>query len=196
MAVGVGGVRVAVALGTAVAVGVGSAVAVALGVTVRAGVGSEVDPPLHAANTSRLMGTTRNNTYRFMSSSSIRHGAIGLLHDVSASLSHLFAQGSTSADLLLMSPEYRQEAITVIRAAEQEREAMGVGTFNGRFSTFSTDAITPANYEVVYAIIERWNGLDLVSRLPFFSKVNLRTHAEDLRRMGFRVSQKRIDVVD
>ena len=60
MAVGVGGVRVAVALGTAVAVGVGSAVAVALGVAVRAGVGSGVDPPLQAADTSRPIGTTRN----------------------------------------------------------------------------------------------------------------------------------------
>lgn len=107
----------------------------------------------------------------------------------SAALRHLFAQGSTSADLFLMSPEYGQEALNVIREAEQDCEASEVTPFNGRVSTFSTDGITPSEYKVVYTVIERWDGEDFVNRLPFFSKVNLRRHADDLRRMGFRVSR-------
>lgn len=114
----------------------------------------------------------------------------------SSSLSHLYAQGSTSADLFLMSPEYRQRALDVVRAVEQEREGTSESPFVGRFSTFSSNMITPSDYEVVYAVIERWKGQDFVDRLPFFSKVNLRRHADDLRRMGFKVSHKRIDIAD
>jgi uncharacterized protein (TIGR04141 family) len=117
----------------------------------------------------------------------------------SSSLSHLFAQGYVSADLFLMSAEYREVTRQKILEAEQERATAAEDpTFHGRFSgLFNFDAANPATLEVVYGIIAPWSGggRSLVEALPFFSKVNLRRHTDDLRRMGYRVTYKRINVV-
>jgi uncharacterized protein (TIGR04141 family) len=113
----------------------------------------------------------------------------------SSSLSHLFSQGFVSGDLLLMSQEYREKVLSKIQEAEKLRAAQeGDPGFNGRFATFSVAGISPNDFEVVYAIIAKWDGRDLVEALPFFSKVNLRRFTEDLHRMGFKVSYKRIQV--
>lgn len=107
----------------------------------------------------------------------------------SSALSHLFAQGAVSGDLLLMSRQFREKTLeTIARAAGVK------GVSLSSFSTFDIDGITPSRHEIVYGIIERWKGRSLVKALPFFSKVNLRRHGEDLRRMGYRVSYRRIDV--
>lgn len=114
----------------------------------------------------------------------------------SSSLSHLFAQGSVSADLFLMSEEYRRATLDKIK--EQEKSSAideDDNNYKGRFSTFSVSGIAPGDYEVVYAIVAKWNGRSLVQSLPFFSKVNLRRHYEDLRRMGYKVSMAKIEVV-
>ena len=110
----------------------------------------------------------------------------------SSSLSHLFGQGAVSGDLFLMNPEFRAVALSQVQAAEQARGP----TFAGRFATFDLASLTPQDYEVVYAIIEKWKDKGLSQRLPFFSKVNLRHHTSDLRRMGFRVTHARIEVTD
>jgi uncharacterized protein (TIGR04141 family) len=107
----------------------------------------------------------------------------------SSSLSHLFAQGSVSADVLLMSSQYREKAIAAI---EDAAKAKGVRA--APFLGFGLDSVTPSRHEIVYGIIESWKGRSLVDALPFFSKVNLRRHTEDLRRMGYRVSYSRINV--
>ena len=107
----------------------------------------------------------------------------------SSSLSHLFAQGTVSADLLLMSREYREKTIEAIEKAAQSK-----GVRSDPFMTFDVDSVTPSRHEIVYGIIESWNGRSLTEALPFFSKVNLRRHSEDLRRMGYRVSYRKIDV--
>jgi uncharacterized protein (TIGR04141 family) len=115
----------------------------------------------------------------------------------SSSLSHLFAQGFVSADLFLMSAEYRTVTRErIVRAEEARAISSGDLGFRGRFSTlFDFDSPTPSNVEVVYGIVARWGGRSMADALPFFSKVNLRRHAEDLRRMAYRVSYKRIHVV-
>ena len=46
----------------------------------------------------------------------------------------------------------------------------------------------PAQFEVVYAIIEDWGGRTPAAALPFFSKINLREVANNLRARGFRVA--------
>ena len=69
-------------------------------------------------------------------------------------------------------------------------------TFIGRFSTFDVDGITAGNHEVVYAIVGKWQGRTASEALSFFSKVNLRRHVEDLRRMAYPVSLARVDVED
>ncbi len=105
----------------------------------------------------------------------------------SSSLSHLFAQGVVSADLFLMSAEYRDKAKERIKRAEAG---------GARFSSFDVQGINSTEYQIVYAIIANWHGRTLVQALPFFSKVNLRRQAEQLRRMGYKVEYKRIKVND
>lgn len=113
--------------------------------------------------------------------------------DGSASLSHLFAQGLNSADLIVTSPEFRELALKVIEKAEAARaKATGDEAFVGRFRVFEPDRIAARDYEVVYAIHADWADKGFES-LPFFSKITLRNAADDLRRLGFRVSVKRIE---
>lgn len=113
----------------------------------------------------------------------------------SSDLSHLFAQGTVSADLLLMSPEYRNKTSDMIIAAENDRaEATGDGDFGGRFPRFGAGAIQPRDYEIVYAVVAKWKNRPPSVALPFFSKVNLRRHANDLKRRGFPVSFARVEV--
>ena len=69
------------------------------------------------------------------------------------------------------------------------------GEYHIRYSRYYSENIRPIDYEVSYAIVAKWRGRDLVQALPFFSKVNLRRHVEDLRRMGYKMSMARIDVV-
>jgi uncharacterized protein (TIGR04141 family) len=91
----------------------------------------------------------------------------------SAGLSHLFAQGSVSARLYRESEPYREFADSAIR-----RHWPRQGRIAPRF---------------VYAI-----GLDrrraLPEGLPFFSRVHLRTHVQEIRRHGFDVALTAIPI--
>ena len=107
----------------------------------------------------------------------------------SASLSHLFSQGYVSGDLFVTSQEYRAAVAVEIAAAEADK---GSGPIFSNALDF--DAPDPAAIEVVYAVVANWDGDSVVERLPFFSKVNLRRHATDLRRLGYEVTFKRIDI--
>lgn len=108
----------------------------------------------------------------------------------SSSLSHLFAQGLVSADLLLMNDEFRSKANERIKAVEKKRHEG-----NGFSSLFPPDGVLkPREFTVVYGIIADWNGRPLDKALPFFSKVNLRRYVQDLTRMGYQVAYQRIDI--
>lgn len=112
----------------------------------------------------------------------------------SSSLSHLFAQGSVSADLLLMSPEFRRKLDIQIKAAENLRaEQTKDDVFKGKFRRFKDVNVDPRNHEIVYAIAAQWKSRKLVEALPFFSKINLRRHVEELRRMGYNVTFAKIE---
>ncbi len=116
-------------------------------------------------------------------------------HGSSSDLSHLFAQGSTSAVLFLNSKDYREAALSQMKKSEEERaEATGDQSFKGRFSTFNPDSIDPIDFEVSYAIIDEWDGKKF-EKLPFFSKVTLRKNVDDLRRMGYKVTVACINIV-
>ncbi len=112
----------------------------------------------------------------------------------SSALSHLFGQGAVSGDLLLMDRSFRAAALKKIEAAAKLKLGKVAGDEAGRFASFDLDSVTPSGHQVVYAVIAKWNGRSPADALPFFSKVNLRRHAEDLRRMGYRVSFKKIEV--
>ena len=98
----------------------------------------------------------------------------------SKALSHLFAQGSVSAELLLSDDDFRKETAKGV--------AKVAGSRASKFPTFGAIP-KPQDIEVVYAVIERWSsGEHPAHRLPFFSKVNLRRHIQDLKARGVRVS--------
>lgn len=107
----------------------------------------------------------------------------------SSSLSHLFAQGLVSADLLLTNEEFRERAHQRIKGLEKRRHV------SNKFSVLlpPDKGITPSHFTVVYGIITPRKERFLSELLPFFSKINLRRCAQDLRRRGFRVACKKID---
>lgn len=86
----------------------------------------------------------------------------------SATLSHLFAQGTVSARLLL-EQEFRQELLN---------------KYPGLPGNVIQVATPPAAVEVVFGIICE-SGRALPAGLPFFSKVRLVESARELKRMGY-----------
>lgn len=107
-------------------------------------------------------------------------------HLGSSDLSHLFSQGLVSAELLQMSPAFRGAAI------EKVREVSGA---SNRFDLFHEATLTPTDFQVVFAVAERWRNRRPAEALPFFSKVNLREVTTNLRSRGFGVAFDRIDAV-
>ncbi len=86
-------------------------------------------------------------------------------HFASRGISHLLAQATGSAEMLQMDREFRERAATLI--SKHDSEALFEGWFSD--APFETRA-----FEVVLAIIGRWNGRSASKALPFLSKVNLR----------------------
>jgi uncharacterized protein (TIGR04141 family) len=104
-------------------------------------------------------------------------------HLGSSDLSHLFAQGVVSAELLQSSVEFRRVAADRIAEAASGRAG---------FDFVSEGSITTSDFEIVYAIAARWNGRTFTDALPFFSKVNLREAATNLTSRGFNVAVQQI----
>ena len=109
----------------------------------------------------------------------------------SSSLSHLFAQGVVSAELLLMDPHFRGEVATLLANKSNNPDKKLTGSGASKISDFEWihgERFEPHACEVVYAIMtKRFSGMRK-DELPFFSKVNLRMRCNELRRMGFRYS--------
>jgi uncharacterized protein (TIGR04141 family) len=103
----------------------------------------------------------------------------------SAGLSHLFAQGVTSASVLQESPEFRQRA--------QARITTEAGERSGSFAFFSDTGLETRSFTVVYGIIGRWDGRSASAALPFFSKVNLREAVTNLKNRDYRIALAPID---
>jgi uncharacterized protein (TIGR04141 family) len=104
-------------------------------------------------------------------------------HLGSSDLSHLFSQGFVSADLLQMSPQFRQ----VVKEKIEELDS------SGAFGFIDGSPIIPSEYEVVYVIVAAWRGRTLAEGLPFFSKVNLVRTVTDLAGRGFNVGHVCVD---
>jgi uncharacterized protein (TIGR04141 family) len=95
----------------------------------------------------------------------------------SSTLSHLFSQGVTSAELLLQSPEFRAEARQI------------ASSLDGDFADVLPSARPERDeYEISYVVITRSRREDAPLTLPFFSLVSLRAAAQRLQGFGFRVS--------
>lgn len=100
----------------------------------------------------------------------------------SATLSHLFAQGSVSFRLLANHSDYRTQILS--RVADR-----------GWDMPFSASDINQrGNLCCVYVVTTQAPG-HIADCIPFFSKVNLRTHKEIIEAMGFRVAACTVRVV-
>lgn len=94
----------------------------------------------------------------------------------SAGLSHLFAQGSISAEILLGDKEFRIEARKVLKkvhAGLQDTVPL---------NNFKSDGV-----EIIFLILGE-DSVSLKDNLPFFSKVNLSKAFENLSQRGFEVA--------
>ncbi len=96
----------------------------------------------------------------------------------SATLSHLFAQGTVPAEAFLRDPEFRRLVREVVADVNGEFEGL-----------IPEDRPNPQEYEIVYAIIAAPGGAWPQS-LPFFSQLHLRQAAQRLQTLGYNVSTK------
>ncbi|CAI1529025.1 TPA: TIGR04141 family sporadically distributed protein [Serratia fonticola] len=99
----------------------------------------------------------------------------------SAGLSHLFAQGSVSAEILLGDKEFRKEARKVLKRVNA-----------GLQDSVSLDNFKSDGVEIVFLILGE-DSKSLKNNLPFFSKVNLSKAFENLSQRGFEVTIAGVD---
>jgi len=104
----------------------------------------------------------------------------------SSVLSHLFPQGPVSADLLLNNTAFRDGAQARVAQAIRNHSRLPPADATALGGLFATH-VNPSALRVVYVIGIDKAGRPLEAALPFFSKVNLRAHAERIRSMGFGV---------
>ncbi len=100
----------------------------------------------------------------------------------SSTLSHLFSQGTVSAETFLSDKKFREDFRGKL-----------TGTDSAIARAIPDSRPDPAQFEVVYAIIAK-NGSGWPKSLPFFSKLNLRQASHRLQLLGFKVSLLRIGV--
>ncbi|MFP1792356.1 TIGR04141 family sporadically distributed protein [Lonsdalea quercina] len=99
----------------------------------------------------------------------------------SAGLSHLFAQGSVSAEILLGDKEFRKQARKVLkRVSDGLQDSVPL-------ENFKSDGV-----EIVFLILGE-ESPSLKNNLPFFSKVNLSKAFENLSQRGFDVTIAGVD---
>lgn len=109
----------------------------------------------------------------------------------SATLSHLFAQGSVSATTFVNDGVFRSQLREVIESEiPPESRADWL-----RLVPSSDELVNRSQYSVVFAVIANSTrkGRDW---LPFFSKLNLMQQGRQLSSMGFTVAIARIPIVD
>jgi uncharacterized protein DUF6119 len=87
-----------------------------------------------------------------------------------------------SAQLLQEEEDFR------IEAARIAEEVSG-----SRWTFFLVPEIAPFAFEVVYGIIADWRGRSLSEALPLFSKINLRSFAQQLKGRYFKVGCCQVD---
>lgn len=102
----------------------------------------------------------------------------------SATLSHLFSQGSVSADAFLRDAGVRREVQLKLKKLKK----------NQHCALIPTKRPAPADFEVVFAVLAK-DGATWPPRLPFFSAVNLMHHATRIQNSGFKVSLQHVKQV-
>jgi uncharacterized protein (TIGR04141 family) len=72
----------------------------------------------------------------------------------SSSLSHLFAQGYVSAELLQENSEYRLESLSTIQKQEKAKAFPPASSYIGKFSLFDNKPIEQGKFEVPYVSLQ------------------------------------------
>lgn len=99
----------------------------------------------------------------------------------SSTLSHLFAQGVTSAELLLSDEEFRKKAVQLV-SSHNKKYAKAVPSSLG----------ARQEIEVAYVVLSRSKRKDRPYGLPFFSLVSLQAAAQRLGNAGIKVHVQEI----
>ncbi|OAH25725.1 hypothetical protein AYJ10_11130 [Serratia marcescens] len=100
----------------------------------------------------------------------------------SSGLSHLFAQGNVSAELILSDDEFRKGARKVLQKEFGKKE----------MALIPEKGIKSSDYEIVFLIMGSKREC-VKEKLPFFSKVNLANTYSNLIQKGFKVSITGVD---
>ncbi|ENW08186.1 TIGR04141 family sporadically distributed protein [Acinetobacter beijerinckii] len=93
----------------------------------------------------------------------------------SAGLSHLFAQGSVSAEVMLGDKAFRKQARKVLRGIAPDATEL-----------VPIDGLKSTDYEIVFLILGD-DSVNIKQHLPFFSKVNLTLVFDNLSQRGYKV---------
>lgn len=96
----------------------------------------------------------------------------------SSVLSHLFSQGTVSGELFCSDSTFRYEVNEILPTSHKLKD------WNSR----------PQGHEVVFGIMSRYGGDKL--DLPFFSKLTLKQTYAKLIAFGYRVSVKKIQIIN
>jgi uncharacterized protein (TIGR04141 family) len=94
----------------------------------------------------------------------------------SSGLSHLFAQGSVSAEVMIADKQFRKEARKVLKKVHADAVDLVL-----------LDNPKSSDYEVVFLILGE-GAATIKDNLPFFSKVNLANVYDSLSQRGFKVA--------
>lgn len=107
----------------------------------------------------------------------------------SATLSHLFAQGSVSATTFSSDGTFRDEIRKVIAEVQDDEDR----TSWLELVPPGTDVVDRSRYCVTYAVVanSRRQGR---AWLPFFSKLNLMQQGRQLEAYGYRIALGRVEV--
>jgi uncharacterized protein (TIGR04141 family) len=152
------------------------------------------------------IATTRPNDYLLLDAKIVRPGGASsgiefcdllgndgtLIHvkrkSRSATLSHLFAQGTVSATSLMSDPEFR----TGVRKAISDK-LQGAAAPWLALVPDANSSVVASDFKVAYVVLTKPLKSGASDWMPFFSKLNLMQHATRLKSMNFEVSVSRLD---
>lgn len=107
----------------------------------------------------------------------------------SATLSHLFAQGSVSATSLVTDPEFRTGVRAAITANAKPAELHKWLSLIPE----AADTVDATKFRVSYVVLTKPLTAGRQDWMPFFSKLNLLQHATQLLSMRYKVHVSRLD---
>lgn len=101
----------------------------------------------------------------------------------SAPISHLWNQGAVSAEAFVRDEKFRRD----FRKAAQQRQSNAKKVGFDKLLPDGRSRPIPSDFTVIYGIMRSRHKKSAALSLPFFSKISLRTSADHIELMGYRV---------